>query len=88
MTDDDVPVLTDVVSEAPTAERALDPIALETFARELERAVLERLGPEVDRVMGQALDTARVELRVTVIQMVREALAASLAQALPTTKPE
>ena len=88
MTDDDVPVLTDVVSEAQTAERALDPIALEAFARELERAVLERLGPEVDRVMGQALDTARAELSVTVIQMVREALAVSLAQALPTTKPE
>ena len=88
MTDDDVPVLTEVVSEAPTTEHALDPIALEAFARELERAVLERLGPEVDRVMGQALDAARAELRVTVIQMVREALAASVAQPLPSTKPE
>ena len=82
--DDDVPVLTEVVSELPAAPRPLDPIALEALARELERAVLERLGPEVDRVVGEALDAARAELKDSVNQIVREAVA----QALATAKPE
>jgi hypothetical protein len=81
---DDVPVLTEVVSEEPAARRALDPIALEALARELERAVLERLGPEIDR----ALEVARAELRTSVSEIVREAVAASVAQALATPKPE
>jgi len=82
--DDDVPVLTEVVNELTAAPRPPDPIALEALARELERAVLERLGPEVDRVMGQALDVARAELKDSVNQIVREAVA----QALATAKPE
>lgn len=78
---DDVPVLTEVVSEEPPAARAPDPVALEALAREIERAVLQRLGPEVDRVMDQALDAARAELKASVTRIVREALAASLAEA-------
>ena len=78
---DDVPVLTEVVSEEPPAARVPDPVALEALAREIERAVLQRLGPEVDRVMDQALDAARAELKANVTRIVREALAASLAEA-------
>src|SRR5258706_204413 len=75
----------------------------DTLAGELERAVLSRLGPEVDRlieerlgrtlneVMGLALDSVRAELTVSVTQMVREAVAASVAHALAlpeTTNPK
>src|SRR5512134_3668500 len=43
----EVPVLTEVVNDERTPRRAMDGAALEALARELERAVLERLGPEV-----------------------------------------
>ena len=94
----DVPVLTEVVSEDAAPRRAVDGAALEALARELERAVLERLGPEVHRVieekiahklntvLGQALDGVRADLTISVIQMVREAVAASVAHAL--SKPD
>jgi len=90
----DVPVLTEVVQDERPVRRAVDAAALEALARELERAVLERLGPEVDRVieeklartlsnvLGLALDGVRAELTVSVTQMVREAVAASVAHAL------
>jgi len=89
-----VPVLTEVVAEVRGARPAVDAQALEALARELERAVLARLTPEVDRVieeklartlsqvLGQALDGVRAELMVSVTQMVREAVAASVAHAL------
>jgi hypothetical protein len=72
----------------------VDPAALEALARALERAVLERLGPEIDRViqdkltrtlnhvLGQALDGVRAELTASVTLMVREAVASSVAHAL------
>jgi len=83
----DVPVLTQVVEDAPDLQPpAVDAAALEVLARELERAVLERLGPEFDRVIGQALDGVRAQLTVSVTQMVREAVAASVAQALALPK--
>jgi len=94
-----VPVLTEVVTETPRARPAVDAAALEALARELERAVLARLGPEVDRVieerlgrtlqkvLGQALDGVRAELTVSVTQMVREAVAASVAHALSLPEP-
>ncbi len=90
----EVPVLTQIVSDERAPRRAVDNIALEALARELERAVLERLGPEVHRVieekiahklntvLGQALDSVRADLTISVIQMVREAVAASVAHAL------
>jgi len=90
----EVPVLTEVVSDERAPRRMVDPAALEALARELERAVLERLGPEVHRVieekiahklnivLGQALDSVRADLTISVIQMVREAVAASVAHAL------
>jgi hypothetical protein len=90
-----VPVLTEIVdAEAGMRSPGVSAAALESLARELERAVLERLGPEVDRVieerlartlstvLGLALDTVRAELTVSVTQMVREAVAASVAHAL------
>jgi hypothetical protein len=88
--DSKVPVLTDVVAEVRRARPAMDAQALEALARELERAVLARLGPEVDRVideklartLGQALEGVRAELTVSVTQMVREAIAASVSRAL------
>ncbi len=83
----DVPVLTQVVADQPESHPpAVDAAALEVLARELERAVLERLVPEFDRVIGQALDGVRAQLTISVTQMVREAVAASVAQALALPK--
>jgi len=92
--DSKVPVLTEVVAEARELRPAIDAAALEALARELERAVLTRLAPEIDRVieeklartlsqvLGQALEGVPTELTVSVTQMVREAIAASVAHAL------
>ena len=94
----EVPVLTEIVSDERAPRRAMDNAALEALARELERAVLERLGPEVHRVieekiaqklntvLGQALDSVRADLTISVIQMVREAVSASVAHALHPDK--
>ena len=94
----EVPVLTQIVSDERATRRTVDSAALEALARELERAVLERLGPEVHRVieekiahklnsvLGQALDSVRADLTISVIKMVREAVAASVAHAL--AKPD
>ncbi|HVL37000.1 MAG TPA: hypothetical protein VM489_15130 [Burkholderiales bacterium] len=76
-----VPVLTQIVDEE-RAPPAVDGAALEALARHLERAVLERLAAETDRIAARAIDGMRGELRVAVTQTVREALAASLAHAL------
>lgn len=96
----EVPVLTEVVSDERAPHRAVDDAALEALARALERAVLERLGPEVDRVieerlartlnavLGQALEGVRAEITMSVNQMVREAVAASVAFALRPKNPE
>jgi hypothetical protein len=96
----EVPVLTEIVPEETRGTRAVDSAALEALARELERAVLERLGPEVERViqerlgrtlnevLAKALDGARAELTGNVTQMVREAVAASVAHALTPPKKD
>lgn len=96
----EVPVLTQIVSDDRAPRGGVDDAALEALARALERAVLERLGPEVDRVieerlartlstlLGQALEGVRAEITVSVTQMVREAVAASVAFALRPKKPE
>lgn len=94
----DVPVLTEVVEDDRAQRPALDPQALEALARELERAVLERLGPEVERVieeklaralssvLGESIAGMRTELTQNVTQMVREAIAASVARTLTPDK--
>jgi hypothetical protein len=96
----EVPVLTQIVSDERAPRGGVDDAALEALARALEHAVLERLGPEVDRVieerlgrtlhtvLGQALEGVRAEITVSVTQMVREAVAASVAFALRPKKPE
>ena len=99
----DVPVLTEVVDDEAWRRPAVAPEALEALAHELERAVLARLGPEVERVMeqklsrvlssslvGQSVDGMRAELTQSVTQLVREAIAASVARALAPnpTPPE
>jgi hypothetical protein len=84
----DVPVLTEVVNEETTVRRAVDDAALEALARALERAVLERMAPELERIVGEALAGARSELKDSVTQMVREAVASSVAFALRPKKPE
>ena len=77
----EVPVLTEIVQDEHAPRRAVDDAALEALARALERAVLERLGPEVDRVieerlartlnsvLGQAVESVRAEITVSVTQM-------------------
>jgi len=96
----EVPVLTEVVDPeaAASAGPGVDEATVEALARMLEDAVLERLGPEVDRlieerlartlteVLGRSLEAVRAELTVTVTQMVREAVAASIARALSQRK--
>ena len=83
----DVPVLTQIVEdEGALRPPALDGAAVEALARQLEQAVLERLGAEIDRVTALALDGVRAEFTVSVTQLVREALAASVAKALAVPK--
>jgi len=91
----DVPVLTEVVADELARRRTgIDRAALERIALDVERAVLARLGPELERVvnenltraldtaLGKALDAVRAELAVSVRQMVREAVATSMVNAL------
>lgn len=90
--DSDVPILTDVVdlASAQEQEQGFDPKAVEALALELERAVLTRLGEELDRVIEQRLarslaellDGARADLTASVRHMVRDAVAAAVAAAL------
>ena len=97
--DGEVPVLTDVVAEESLSPRPVDEAALEALARALERTVLERLGPEVDRIieeraralntaLGEAVVEVRAEIALSVQQTVREAVAASVAFALRPKTPE
>lgn len=89
-TDSDVPILTDVVDLVSEQDDAFDPKAVEALALELERAVLTRLGDELDRVieqrlarsLGELLDGARADLTASVRQMVRDAVSAAVATAL------
>jgi hypothetical protein len=63
----DVPVLTQVVEDVPPARPPIDAAALEALARRIEQDLIERLGPQIQRLTTQA---------------VHEAVAAALAQAL------
>ena len=91
----DVPVLTEVVADEQARRRTgMDRPALERLAAQLERAVLERLAPQLEPMiedaieralratLAQSLEGLRVDLDVRVRQTVREAVAASIAQAL------
>jgi hypothetical protein len=91
----EVPVLTEVVADELARRRAgVDRATLERIALEVEAALLARLAPELERVvnenltraldtaLGKALDAVRAELAVNVRQMVREAVAVSVVNAL------
>lgn len=84
----DLPVLTEIVDDERAPRRAVDAATLEALARELERAVLSRVAPELERIVGQALEGAHAELKKSVTQMVREAVAASVAHALALPKQD
>jgi hypothetical protein len=94
----DVPVLTEVVEDLPL-EPALAPApaapashvdenALDALADQLEHALLERLGPEIHRATARALNAVRADLTISVTQIVREAVAAAVAQALDGQKKD
>src|SRR5256884_4584211 len=57
------------LDEAALSRPALDAQALEALSRELERALLERLRPEIERV----IEEMRARLAVSVKHMAREA---------------
>jgi hypothetical protein len=91
----DFPVLTEVVADELARRRVgVDRATLERIALEVEAAVLARLGPELERLvnenltraldtaLGKALDAVRGELAVSVRQIVREAVAVSVVNAL------
>lgn len=90
-TESEVPVLTDVVDGVEGREPMLDPVVLEALARQLERAVLDHLGPEFNRVIEERLARALsarleqsvAELRADLVagldQMAREAVASAMA---------
>ena len=97
--DGDVPVLTQVFEDLPVEAPATPPApaepaalvdqdALDALADQLERGLLERLGPEIDRATARALNGVRAELTVSVMQIVRESVAAAVAQALRGQKTD
>lgn len=96
--DAEVPILTQVVDDLPVAPPTppapAAPAArvgesdLDALADQLEHALLERLGPEIDRATARALNAVRAELTVCVMQNVRESVAAALAQALHGKKTD
>jgi hypothetical protein len=73
----EVPVLTDIVAgEERGPRRPVDDAALEALARALNPALV------------QGVEGVRAEIKVSVHQMVREAVAASVAFALRPKTPE
>jgi hypothetical protein len=54
----DLPVLTDVIEDPLPGRPAAEPAAIEALAREIERAVLARLGPELERVLAELVRKA------------------------------
>jgi hypothetical protein len=58
MGEDDVPVLTEVVDAA--ARVAVPPAGADALAAEIERAVLERLAPEIEDMVRSAVREAVV----------------------------
>jgi hypothetical protein len=64
----------------------VDEAAFDALADQLEHALLERLGPEIDRATARALNGVRAELTVSVMRIVRESVAAAVAQTLRVPK--
>lgn len=89
--DDDVPVLTEVVDpaaqSAPTFDHAALGVEIETAVLErllvaLDRELEQRLGRTIADLLEQVMHGLRADLSVSVRQMVREAVAASVAREL------
>ena len=59
----DVPVLTEVFEGEPASRAVLDAEALQALAQDLERALLARLVPELERVVAEAVREALASLK-------------------------
>lgn len=79
---EDVPLLTEVADAAPASPGAGAPPAEGALAADLERALLARLAPDLDR----RLALLRAELEKELRRAVREAVAAVLAARAPHPK--
>lgn len=87
----EVPILTDVIDSAGGGDAALDPVVLEALARQLERAVLDQLGPQFNRLieerlaralsarLEEAVEELRSELIAGIDQIAREAVSSAIA---------
>jgi hypothetical protein len=74
-TQEEVPLLTEVVDPVAPAAPRMTVEELEEMAGKLEHAVLEQLGPEVDRAIGAAHANLKAEISASIRRAVREALA-------------
>jgi hypothetical protein len=81
--DADVPVLTEIVDDSELENSAPDDhAALAALAEQLERSLVERLAPQMQRMLEEATQRLGSELNMNLQQLVREAVAATLARAL------
>ncbi len=95
----EVPVLTEVIDFAGGSEMTLDPVVLEALARQLERAVLDQLGPQFNRLieerlaralsarLEEAVEELRTELISGIDRIAREAVSSAIANTF-SAKPE
>jgi hypothetical protein len=72
---EDVPLLTEVVDAVMPARPAISTQDLATLADKVEKAVLEQLGPEIDRAVESAQAGLKTAIAASVHRAVREALA-------------
>lgn len=72
---EEVPLLTEVVDPVAPAATGIPPEELEALAVKLERMVLEQIGPEIDRIIASAHENLKSEIKAGVHRSVREALA-------------
>ena len=91
--EDDFPVLTDIVDPSETTPQTkgfdaeafaatIEAAVLEMLLVELDRALEQRLGRTISDLLEQVLHGLRAELSVSVRQMVREAVSKSVAKEL------
>ena len=97
--DGEVPVLTEVIDPASGSDTGIDPVVLEALARQLERAVLDQLGPQFNRLieerlaralsarLEEAVEELRTELIAGIDQIAREAVSSAIANTF-SAKPE
>ena len=95
--DDDIPVLTEII-DAESVAVATPALHGKEFAAGIEDAVLEKLLAELDRALDlhlnrtigdlleQALDGLRAEMSASIREMVREAVATAVAKEIAARK--